>query len=166
MGIACSPAAIFFMWWLTTADWTQRWHWQRSKLGSFKLYQALMSATATVYSCPHQTEETKTISGNRPSSCSIHMCNRTMIHWGTAHLHQQISHHALNTVSALPTMKTWIIRFSFLSLFLTIEPRDADGFNKHSKENRCSCCKVVQQSEHIHPTLEKYSECIIIVLLY
>lgn len=41
-----------------------------------------------------------------------------------------------------------------LPFFLTVEPSDADGFNKHSKENRCSCGKVVQQSKNIHASLK------------
>lgn len=87
----------------------------------------------------------------------IELCNKGMLWCGTELLHQQISHQTPNITLALWTMKTWIIFFSpsssLLFIFLTVEPCDADGFNKHSKENWCSCCKVVQQSEHIHPTL-------------
>lgn len=158
MGIACSSAAIFFMWlshhcWVNTevtlAAVKARVIWNIQDLMSMFFF---LTDTCT------KTEEPKTINGNRPSSCSIRRSNRTIIHRDTAHLRQQIFHQSLNITSALLTMKTWIIRFSILFIFLTIEPRDADGFNKHSEENRCSCCKVVKQSEHIHPTLEKHRE--------
>lgn len=97
------------------------------------------------------------ISRNGSCSCNILTSNRNMLHWGTEHRRQQISHQTPNKASALLAMKKKNhFPSSFLqSIFLTVEPRYADGFNKHSKQNRCPCCKVVQESKHVHPSLER-----------
>lgn len=43
------------------------------------------------------------------SSSGLLMSNRSMLHWGTAHLYQMISHQSLNIASALPAMKAKVI---------------------------------------------------------
>lgn len=150
MGIACSSAAIFCM---------QLSHhcWANTEV-THAAVKAGVDSGRPCHTFPSpedtctETEEAKTISGCRPTSGCVSRSNRPVTRWGTADLYQQISHHGANIISALLTMKTWIVCFSSL----TVEPSDADGFNKHSKENWCSCSKVIQENEHVHPPLRKH----------